>query len=468
MAESRHRTTPRRAAGRLLGLLLTTSLFAAGTTAAHAADPLRQVAARQGIHFGSAIADQHLSIPQYRQIAGEQFSAVTAENEMKWESLEGRRGQYNWGPADSIIDFAEQNDQIVRGHTLVWHSQLPSWLNDGGFSGSQLQGIMDDHIEAVAGRYAGDVYAWDVVNEPFNEDGTFRDSIWYRGLGQDYIADALRKAHEVDPNAELYINDYNVAGINSKSDGLYDLAVRLLDEGVPLHGIGIQSHLVSGQVPSSMRQNIQRFADLGLDVAITELDIRMQTPSDSSKLQQQADDYTTVVNACLAVSRCVGVTVWGVDDGHSWVPGVFDGQGAALLYDAQYQPKPAWNAVHAALGGTDGPEDPDGPDEPSGPCAVEYTVVNDWGSGFQGSVEITNTGSSAVTDWQLAWDFPGVTVTNGWNGQWSQSGGRTTVSAPSWNPTLQAGRSTTLGFVADKSGSVSPPGEFRLNGTVCS
>ena len=491
MTETRHR--PSRRARRSLSLLLTSALTAAGllvtAAPAQAESTLRELAAQNGgRHFGTAIAYSPLnSDAQYRNIAATQFSAITHENEMKWESLEPQRGQYNWSQADNIINFAKANNQIVRGHTLVWHSQLPSWLNNGGFSGSQLRSIMENHIEVVAGRYRGDVYAWDVVNEAFNEDGTLRDSIWYRGMGRDYIAHAFRKAHEVDPDAKLYINDYNIEGINAKSNGLYNLVVDLLRDGVPIHGIGIQSHLIVGQVPSTFQQNIQRFADLGLDVAITELDIRMQMPADQYKLQQQARDYEAVVNACLAVTRCIGITVWGIDDERSWVPYTFPGEGAPLLYDGQYNRKPAWYAVYEALGGDSSgggpgepggpggpgePGGPGGPGEPGGPgdgtCAVNYTVVNDWGHGMQGAITVSNTGSSPINNWTLQFSFSGVNISNGWNGEWSQSGSQITVHAPAWNSTLQPGQSVELGFVADKTGNVSPPSQFTLNGATCS
>jgi len=490
MTETRHRTGRVR---RSLGLLLTSALTAAGllvtASPAQAESTLRELAAQKGgRHFGTALTVNPLnSDSQYRSIAAAQFSAVTHENEMKWESLEPQRGQYNWAPADSIINFAKANNQIVRGHTLVWHSQLPSWLNNGGFNGTQLRSLMENHIEVVAGRYRGDLYAWDVVNEAFNEDGTFRNSIWYQGMGRNYIEYAFRKAHEVDPNAKLYINDYNIEGINAKSNGLYNLVVDLLNRGVPIHGIGIQSHLIVGQVPSTFQQNIQRFADLGLDVAITELDIRMQMPANSAKLQQQANDYKTVVNACLAVSRCIGITVWGIDDERSWVPYTFSGEGAPLLYDGQYNRKPAWYAVYEALGGNDDPggsdpggsdpggsdpggSDPGGSDPggPSGPCDVDYVVVNDWGNGFQGAIYIRNTGSSPINNWTLQFSLPNVTISNGWNGDWTQSGSQITVKAPSWNPTIQPGQRAELGFVANKSGNASAPNQFTLNGNVCS
>ncbi|MFC4561843.1 endo-1,4-beta-xylanase [Nocardiopsis mangrovi] len=313
---------------------------------------LRELADAQGFRIGSGVEAWLLNGEQrYRDIAAAQFNSLTPGNEMKWASVEPSRGQFNWSGADTIVNTARANDQLVYGHTLVWHSQLPSWLNNGGFSPAQLRTLMNDHIATTAGRYAGDIYAWDVVNEPFNEDGSMRNTIWYNNLGSGYIAEALRAARAADPQAKLYLNDYNIEGINAKSDAMYRLARSLLQQGVPLDGIGIQSHLILGQVPSSMQQNIQRFADLGLEVTITELDVRIQTPADQQELATQAEDYRKVVTACVNVDGCTGVTIWGITDAHSWIPSTFPGYGAALPYDENYAPKPAYQATHEALGG---------------------------------------------------------------------------------------------------------------------
>jgi endo-1,4-beta-xylanase len=190
-----------------------------------------------------------------------------------------------------------------------------------------------------------------VVNEPFNEDGSYRQDVFYNafGGGAAYIADALRTAHAADPSVKLYINDYNIEGTGAKSNAMYSLAQTLLAQGVPLGGIGFESHFIVGQVPASLQANMQRFTDLGLDVAITELDDRMSVPASSGNLQQQATDFSNVVKACLAVPRCPGVTQWNVGDADSWVPGTFPGQGAATMYDNNYQPKPAYNAVVTTL-----------------------------------------------------------------------------------------------------------------------
>jgi endo-1,4-beta-xylanase len=238
----------------------------------------------------------------------------------------------------------------VRGHNLVWHSQLPGWVSSLPLN--QVQSAMETHVTTEVSHYRSKVYSWDVVNEPFNDDGTFRSDVFYQAMGQGYIADALRTARAADPNAKLYLNDYNIEGENAKSNAMYNLVSALKSQGVPIDGVGFESHFVLGGVPSSMLANMQRFAALGVDVAVTELDDRIQLPASNANLQQQANDYAAVVSDCLQVSRCVGVSQWGVGDADSWIPGTFPGWGAATMYDSSYQPKPAYYSALSALGGS--------------------------------------------------------------------------------------------------------------------
>ncbi|WP_067975044.1 endo-1,4-beta-xylanase [Nocardiopsis trehalosi] len=434
---------------------------------AQADTPLRELADARDFEIGAALGAGYLSgDARFADLAATQFNAATAENAMKWDTVQPSRGQFNWRDADAFMDFAAANDQTVRGHTLVWHSQLPSWVSNGGFGAAELRGIMESHIDAVAGRYAGRVAYWDVVNEPFNDDGSWRNSVFYNTLGEGFVADALRMAAEADPNAELYLNDYNIEGINAKSNAYYELARDLLAQGVPLDGIGMQAHLINGQVPADLQRNIQRFADLGLDVAITELDVRIPMPADQNELQQQARDYRAVLDACLAVDRCIGVTVWGIVDRYSWVPDVFPGQGAPLIYFDDYTPKPSYYAIQEALGGPGGPGP--GPDPEPGACEVDYTVQNQWSTGFTGQVAFTHNGASALSGWELSWSWPsGQRVSSGWSGTWAQSGSTVTVSNAAWNGAVPAGGTVTVGFNATHSGGNTAPTAFTLNGQAC-
>jgi endo-1,4-beta-xylanase len=329
-------------------ITVTTAMVAA--VPAHAASTLRGQAEADGRYLGTELTQGDLGNGGETGIAGTQFDMVTPGNEMKWDTTEPANGSFNFGPGDQIVSFGQSHGMRVRGHNLVWHSQLPSWVSSLPLS--QVRGTMESHITTEATHYRGKLYAWDVVNEPFNEDGSLRQDVFFNAMGSGYLADALRTAHTADPNAKLYLNDFNIEGINAKSNAMFSLAQQLLAQGVPLNGIGFESHFILGQIPSNMQANMQRFANLGLDVAVTELDVRIHLPASGANLQQQATDFGNVVRDCLGVSRCVGVSQWGVDDGHSWIPGAFAGFGAATLYDNNFQPKPAFNATLSALGGS--------------------------------------------------------------------------------------------------------------------
>ncbi|WP_329047735.1 endo-1,4-beta-xylanase [Amycolatopsis sp. NBC_01488] len=347
------RRSPRSRPGALavaLGLAVAPVLAAAPP--ADAASTLRSLAEAQNRYIGTELTGGMVNNATITSLAGTQFDMVTPGNEMKWDTTEPANGAYNFGPGDNVVSVAQSHTMRVRGHNLVWHAQLPGWVNS--LPRTQVQGAMEAHITTEVNHYKGKIYAWDVINEPFNEDGSLRQDAFTGAMGTGYLADAIRTAHTADPNAKLYINDYNIEGENAKSNALYSLAQSLLSQGVPLGGIGLESHFIVGQVPSSMLANMQRFAALGLDVAITELDDRVPLPASSGSLQQQATDYATVVKDCLAVTRCPGVSQWGVGDADSWIPGTFPGYGAATVYDSNYQPKPAYNATATALGGSPG------------------------------------------------------------------------------------------------------------------
>jgi endo-1,4-beta-xylanase len=330
------------AAATLGALAMAAPAMAAGST-------LKAAAEADGRYFGTEVTGNMINNSTITNLAAQQFDMVTPGNEMKWDTTEPSNGSYNFGPADNIVSWAQSHGMRVRGHNLVWHSQLPSWVSSLPLN--QVQSVMESHITTEVTHFKGKVYSWDVVNEPFNDDGTFRSDVFYQAMGQGYIADALRTAHAADPNAKLYLNDYNIEGENAKSNAMYNLVSSLKSQGVPIDGVGFESHFIVGQVPSSMLANMQRFAALGVDVAVTELDDRIQLPASSANLQQQASDYATVVKDCLAVPRCVGVSQWGVGDADSWIPGTFSGWGAATMYDQNYQPKPAYTSALSPLGG---------------------------------------------------------------------------------------------------------------------
>jgi endo-1,4-beta-xylanase len=323
------------------------------TQAAQASTPdtLREAARGTGIRIGTAVDMNALAADAaYREAIEDEFSTVTAENVMKWEALEPQPGVYDYAAADRLVQFARANNQKVRGHVLVWHNQNPAWLTEDAYTPAQLREILRKHVIETARHFKGKIWHWDVVNEIFNDDGTWRDTIWYRNLGPGYVADAFRWAHRADPNARLYLNDYNNEGLSPKSDAYYALVKQLKAEGVPVQGYGVQGHLaVQYGFPSTTLQNLRRFEKLGLDTAFTEVDVRMPLPEDPIKVQAQAQGFTTLLQACLLADRCVSYTLWGFTDRYSWVPGVFDGQGSATPLTADLTRKPAYAAIRDTL-----------------------------------------------------------------------------------------------------------------------
>ncbi|MFN8074309.1 MAG: endo-1,4-beta-xylanase [Kineosporiaceae bacterium] len=316
-----------------------------------ASPSLKALAARTGMAIGNAVSLEALAEdPNYAKIAATEFDSVTPENVMKWDATEPERGQFTFAQADAFMKFAETNKQKVRGHTLLWHSQVPAWVTEGTWTKAELTEVMRQHISAVAGRYKGRIWQWDVLNEAFNEDGTYRDTIWYRVIGPEYVQLAFKFAHEADPKALLFYNDYNIEGVNPKSDAVYAMVKQLKAKKIVIHGVGVQGHLSTEyDVPGSMPANLARFAKLGLFTAVTEADVRSVLPMTPAKRQAQAAGYNIMLASCLAEKKCISFTLWGFTDKYQWVPGVFTGEGYAALYDENYQSKPATDAVRLLL-----------------------------------------------------------------------------------------------------------------------
>ncbi|GHH78776.1 hypothetical protein GCM10018793_30140 [Streptomyces sulfonofaciens] len=324
----------------MAGALASAGLVALTGGSAHAAgSTLGAAAAAKGKYFGTALSNGHLGEAQYAQTADREFNMATPENEMKWDATEPNRGQFTYGGGDAILNHAQSHGMRTRGHTLVWHSQLPGWVNNIG-TGSELTQVMDNHIRNLMTHYKGKIYAWDVVNEAFQDgsSGARRSSPFQNKIGNSFIEHAFQTARSADPAAKLCYNDYNIDGVNAKSNAVYNMVKDFKSRNIPIDCVGFQGHFNSqSPVPSDFQQNLQRFVDLGVSVQITELDI-------AGSGQAQADNYTKVTRACLAISRCDGITVWGVTDKYSWRSG-----DTPLLFDGNYQKKQAYNSVLAAL-----------------------------------------------------------------------------------------------------------------------
>ncbi|KAF9478344.1 endo-1,4-beta xylanase [Pholiota conissans] len=300
-------------------------------------------------YFGSATDFPEFTDTQYVALLSNtsEFGQITPGNSMKWDATEPSRGTFTFTNGDTVASFAAKNGQLLRGHNCVWHNQLPSWVTSGNFNNATLQSIVQTHCSTVVSHYKGKI--WDVVNEPFNDDGTWRTDVFHETIGPYYVNVALNAARAADPAAKLYINDYNIEGTGAKSTAMVNLVKSLKAAGAPIDGVGIQGHLIVGQIPSTLVANMQQLTALGIEVAITELDIRMTLPATAALYVQQQKDYQTVVAACKAVTGCVGVTTWDYTDKDSWIPGTFPGQGAALPWDANFVKKPAYDGIVAGF-----------------------------------------------------------------------------------------------------------------------
>ena len=344
---------------RVLRLAVTTAaLLIVATTVAPVAGgrttpSLRELARQRHIKVGTAIGQPELGTdPEHLAVAAREYSSVTPENAMKWEVIHPERDRYDFSGADQTVAFAEANHMMVRGHTLVWHSQNPAWLTNGTFTRRELIDILRDHIHTVVGHFAGRVQQWDVANEVVRDDGSgLRDNLWLRGIGSEYLAMAFEFAHEADPKAVLYLNDYLTDTVNPKSDVVLGVAHLLRQVGVPIQGIGIQSHrfLVLPEPQADIEANFRRIARDKFRIWVTELDVAIAMPADPADLADQATVYRDVVRACLAVRRCRGITTWGFTDRYSWIPSFFPGFGAALPFDEALKPKPAYQSMVDAL-----------------------------------------------------------------------------------------------------------------------
>ena len=338
----------------------TLALILAGVVPLPGSRPsLRSGADRTGMLMGAAVRPAQLSEVAYATTLGREFNMVEPEDAMKWWIVRRNQEAFDFRQGDEVVRFAEAHGMKVRGHCLVWARDNPEWLAQGHFTPAQLSRLLHDHIAHVMKHYAGQVFAWDVVNEALDENGDVRDSIWYNrpGIGlagkrTRYIERAFRWAHKADPQALLFYNEAEGEELGKKSDAIYDMVRSFKHRGVPIDGVGLQLHISKLDLDvAGLEANITRLAALGVQVHITELDVSVPLNPEEElvnkdDLTHQAQIYRSVVRACLQTSGCTAIQTWGFTDKYSWIRSSSHGsRGMALPLDRTYRPKPAYDAI---------------------------------------------------------------------------------------------------------------------------
>ncbi|KAI0353982.1 endo-beta-1,4-glucanase [Trametes cingulata] len=298
------------------------------------------------LYFGTATDNVEWNDTAYLLLLDDihMFGQITPRKAMKWAETEPERGVFTFAQGDETVEFAIKGGKVVRGHNCVWYNSLPAWVTNTTWTAPELAEVVQEHCYSIVHRWKGQI--WDVINEPFNDDGTWRETLWFNTLNTTYIPLALHAARAADPHAKLYINEYNITGTGPKATSMKNLVRDLKRAGVPVDGVGIQAHEAVGEVPNDIRRNLEEFVALGVEVAITELDVRFFTlPPDEAGVKQQGEDYETIIAACAEVKGCVGVTVWDFTDRYSWIPGTFPGEGDACPWDENLHKKPAYYGI---------------------------------------------------------------------------------------------------------------------------
>ena len=362
----------------IAGLALCATLLGMGLTSAFAADEtLRSLAEKNNIYVGAILNSQWFNggLPgNYEQIHKTQFNIVVAENEMKFDATEPSEGRFSYGNGDKMVKYAKANGMRIRGHALAWHSQVPNWVNNYKNDKQKLLKVLKNHIENVVGHWKGQIDEWDVVNEAIsNNEPQWRSySVWYQGIGPEFIDSAFVWTHAVDPDAELCYNDYNLEqGINSKAKAgfLLEQVKRWVANGIPIHCVGSQTHVEDTTTdkhfigsPDSLRSLAKELAKLNVKLKITELDIGFKSGINVSKsdLERQGQTFRQYLDIVLEEPNVDTYLIWGVSDRWSWLGGLNRQQG--LIYDESLNPKPAFDSIMVRLQTYEPPQDTAGKD----------------------------------------------------------------------------------------------------------
>ena len=345
-------------------IVLSATLIGAGFSSAFADETIRDLAKERGRFIGTILNSEWFNDaiePEFEEIHKTQFNVVVAENEMKFDATEPSENKFNYTKGDKMVEYALANGLRVRGHALAWHSQVASWVSNYSGQKEKLLSVLKNHIDSVVGHWKGKVAEWDVVNEAVNDeyDAGWRstNSVWYEGIGPEFLDSAFVWAHAADPDAELCYNDYSLEwGLREKSKASFvvEQVKRWKENGIPITCVGTQTHIeISHETtPQNVRALAKALAELGVTLNITELDIGF--PKGSAD-QLGADDYAKqghlyrqFMDVFLEEPNMGEFVIWGLTDAHSWLDDQ-QGKTQGLLYDKQYKPKPAFDSIMVSL-----------------------------------------------------------------------------------------------------------------------
>lgn len=314
---------------------------------------IASAAAKSGVDFGFAASVTDLLDANTQKILTDEAKILVAENCMKSSQLRPNKTFWNWSDPENLVKFANQNKIVAKWHTLFWHEMNPPFINQMKTK-EEAEAIMDEHITTVMKKFKGRIRDYDVVNEMFNEGGSLRETVWLKTIGPDYLERAIRKAHEADPDAHLFLNEYNneAAGY-PKADAMYELVKSFVERGVPIYGVGMQLHLAA-DLPydeDAIRENIRRYADLGIKICFSEVDVRMPLARADEYKEIQENIWKSLMTLAVEEPNVESFIVWGVSDKNSWIPAWKPGYGDALLFDKNFKPKPVYYELLKAAQG---------------------------------------------------------------------------------------------------------------------
>lgn len=332
--------------------------------------PADQVSLKKAASFpvGTAASYRQLMTgDSIRDLIIKEFNSITAENDMKMFRVMPRPGEYNWTQIDSIVSFCQKNGMRLFGHALVWHSATPQWVAEAGHDSTSLSAFLNEYITTYVSKYKGKVHGWDVVNEAITDSaGTLRESFWYQVLGESYLDQAFIAAHKADPEAVLFINDYNTERDTVKLNATIDLINRLKSRGVPVTGIGLQMHVRMDIPDETIALSLRKAAETGLMVHISELDIIFNRHNDkqgggeqvhekltSEMALQQGEKYRAIAELYRKIvpeEQQYGITVWGFNDRTTWINPFFGIKDWPTLYDSALKRKPAYYGLLNGIG----------------------------------------------------------------------------------------------------------------------